>query len=79
MFSSLINLHWIHDWTQDLEEWDRIPFLKIYKIWHPGVIKYLQEKGLAPRNIYTDMVPTKGDDTPGLSTVQKWVAEFMLE
>ena len=46
------------------------------KIWHRGVIKYLQKKGLAPKDIHADMVATLGDDTPALSIVQKWTAEF---
>ncbi|XP_030588657.1 histone-lysine N-methyltransferase SETMAR-like [Archocentrus centrarchus] len=46
------------------------------KIWHRGVIKYLQKKELAPKDIHADMVATLGDDAPALSTVQKWAAEF---
>ncbi|CAI9733412.1 Hypothetical predicted protein [Octopus vulgaris] len=46
------------------------------KIWHRGVIKYLQKKGLAPKDIHADMVATLGNDAPALSTVQKWAAEF---
>ena len=46
------------------------------KIWHRGIIKYLQKKGLAPKDIHADMVATLGDDTPASSTVKKWVAEF---
>ena len=45
-------------------------------IWHRGVIKYLQKKGLIPKDIHTDMVDTLGDDAPALSTVKKWAAEF---
>ena len=33
-------------------------------IWHLGVIKYLQKKGLAPKGIHADMVATLGDDAP---------------
>ena len=46
------------------------------KIWHRGVIKYLQKKGLTPKDIHADMVATLGDDAPALSTTQKWAAEF---
>ena len=45
------------------------------KIWHRGVIRYLQKKGLTTKEIHTDMVSTLGVDTPALSTV-KWAAEF---
>ena len=46
------------------------------KIWHRGVIKYLQKKRLTTKEIHTDMVSTLGDDVPGLPTVKKWAAEF---
>ena len=46
------------------------------KIWQRGIIKYLQKKGLAPKDIHADMVATLGDDAPALSTVKKWEAEF---
>ena len=46
------------------------------KIWHRGVIRYLQKKGLTTKKIHTDMVSTLGDDVPALSTVKKWAAEF---
>ena len=46
------------------------------KIWHCGVIKYLQKKGLTLTEIHTDMVDILGYNAPGLSTVQKWAAEF---
>ena len=46
------------------------------KIWHRGVIRYLQKKGLTTKEIYADMVSTLGDDAPALSTVKKWAAEF---
>ena len=42
------------------------------KICHHGVIRYLQIKGLAPKEIYTDMVAVLRDDAPALSTVKKW-------
>ena len=51
-------------------------FLNIDKIWHRGIVKYLQKKGLTPREIHADMVNTLGDDAPGLLTMQKWAAEF---
>ena len=46
------------------------------KIWHRGIIKYLQKKGLAPNDIHADMIATLGDDAPALSTMKKWAAEF---
>ena len=46
------------------------------KIWHRGVIRYLQKNGLATKEIHTDMVSTLKDDAPALSTVKKWTAEF---
>ena len=46
------------------------------KIWHCGVIRYLQKKGLTTKEIQTDMVSTLGDDALALSTVKKWAAEF---
>ena len=46
------------------------------KIWHHGMIRYLQEKGLTTKEIHADMVSTLGDDAPALSTVKKWAAEF---
>ena len=46
------------------------------KIWHHGIIKYLQKKGLAPKDIHANMVATLGNDAPALSTVKNWAAEF---
>ena len=46
------------------------------KIWHRGVIRYLQKKGLTTKEIHSDMASTLGDDAPVLSTVKKWAAEF---
>ena len=46
------------------------------KIWHCGVIRYLQKKELMTKEINADMVSTLGDDAPALSTVKKWAAEF---
>ena len=46
------------------------------KIWHRGVIRYLQKKGLTTKEIHTDMVSTLGDDALALSTVKKWAAKF---
>ena len=50
--------------------------MKIDKIWHRGIIKYLQKKGLAPKYIYPDVVATLGNDARALLTVKKWAAEF---
>ena len=49
------------------------------KIWHHGVIRYLQKKGLPTREIHADMISTLGDDALALSTVKKWAAEFKRE
>ena len=46
------------------------------KIWHRGVIRYLQKRGLTTKEIHSKMVSTLGDDAPALSTVKKWAAEF---
>ena len=46
------------------------------KIWHRGVIRYLQKTGLTTKEIHADMVSTLGDDALALSTVKKWAAEF---
>ena len=50
--------------------------MKMDKLWHRSVIKYLQKKGLTPMDIHADMLATMGDDAPALSTVKKWAAEF---
>ena len=47
------------------------------KIWHRGVIRYLQKKGLTTKEIHANMVSTLGDYAPALSTVKKWAVEFM--
>ena len=46
------------------------------KNWHRGDIKYTPKTGLTPSEIHAYMVDTLGDDAPGLSTMQKWAAEF---
>ena len=46
------------------------------KIWHRGVIRYLQKKGLMTKKVHTDIVSTLGDDAPALSTVKKRAVEF---
>ena len=50
--------------------------MKMDKIWHCGINKYIQKKGLTPKDIHTNMVAALGDDAPALSTVKKWAAEF---
>ena len=58
------------------EKWyDRL-LVKMDKIWHCGIIKYLQKKWLALKDIHADMVATLGDNAPTLSTVKKRAAEF---
>ena len=49
------------------------------KIWHCGVIRYLQKKGLTTKEIHADMVSILRDDALALSTVKKWAAEFKRE
>ena len=46
------------------------------KIWHCDIIKYLQKKRLAPKDIYANKVAILGDDVLALLTVKKWTAEF---
>lgn len=46
------------------------------KIEHRAVIKYLNKKGLPPKDIHQDMVSTLGESAPSYSSVKKWVAEF---
>ena len=41
-----------------------------------AVIKYLQKKGMTPKEIHEDMVKTLDDDSPSYSTIKKWAAEF---
>ncbi|XP_029636823.1 uncharacterized protein LOC115212122 [Octopus sinensis] len=49
------------------------------KIWHHGIIKYLQEKGLAPKDIHADVVATLGADAPALSIVKKWAGRESIK
>ena len=44
------------------------------EIWHRGVIRYFQKKGLTTKEIHADKVSTLGHDAPALSTVKKWAA-----
>ena len=39
-------------------------------------MKYLQKRGLAPKDIYAHMVAALRGDAPALSTVQNWASEF---
>lgn len=41
-----------------------------------AVIKYLQKKGMTPKEIHEDMVQTLAEDSPSYATVKKWAAEF---
>ena len=45
-------------------------------IWLCGVMRYLQKKELAFKEIHADVVATLGDDAPALSTLKKWAAYF---
>ena len=56
--------------------WSFDDLLNMDKIWHGGVIRYLQKKGLTTKEIHADMVSTLGDDAPALSTVKKWATEL---
>ena len=56
--------------------WRFADLVNMDAIWHRGLIRYLQKKGLAPKEIHADKVATLGDDAPALSTVKKWAAEF---
>ena len=51
-------------------------FDKIDKTEARAVIKYLQKKGMTPKEIHEDMVQTLDDDSPSYSTIKKWAAEF---
>lgn len=46
------------------------------KIEHRSVIKYLQKKGLTPKEIFEDMCQTLGESAPSYATVKRWVADF---
>ena len=46
------------------------------KVESRAVIKYLQKKGLRPKDIHEDMVKTCGKTAPAYPTVKKWAAEF---
>lgn len=50
--------------------------MKMDKIRHPVVIKYLQKKRLAPIDLRADNFATLEDEAPASTTVQKGVAEF---
>jgi transposase len=41
-----------------------------------AVIKYLQKKGMTPKEIHEDMVKTLDDDSPSYSTIKRWAADF---
>lgn len=41
-----------------------------------AVIKYLVKKGMCAQDIYKDMIETLGDDSPSLSTIKRWTAQF---
>ena len=45
-------------WNSGLGKVVPVFFVKMDKIWHRGVIKYLHKKGLAPKDIHADMVAT---------------------
>lgn len=50
--------------------------MKIGDIWLCGVIKYLQNKGLAHKDVHADMVARLEAYAPALLTEQKWATEF---
>ena len=41
-----------------------------------AVIKYLQKKGMTPKEIHEDMVQILAEDSPSYETVKKWAAEL---
>ena len=41
-----------------------------------AVIKFLQKKGMTPKEIHADMVQTLAEASPSYATVKKWAAEF---
>ena len=49
-------------------------FVKMYKIWHRGVIKYLHKKELAPTTLHADMAGNLGDTAPSYEIVIRWAA-----
>ncbi|XP_029646762.1 uncharacterized protein LOC115220762 [Octopus sinensis] len=52
-------------------------FFRMDKIWHCGVMKYLQKNDLSPKDISAVMIGILEDDTPVLSSVQEWVFQFV--
>ena len=46
------------------------------KFEHRAVIKYLQKKGLTPKQIHEDMQETLGTSAASYAMIKKWVAEF---
>ena len=40
-----------------------------------AVIKYINKKGIAPREIH-DFIKPLGDESPSYSTAKKWASEF---
>ena len=59
---------------KDFEKWYPRLLVKMDKIWHRGIINYLQKR--ASKNIHANLIATLGDDAPALSTVKKWEIEF---
>ena len=41
-----------------------------------AVIQYLNQNGIAPKDIHTDMVVTLENDAPSYATVKRGVTEF---
>jgi len=46
------------------------------KIEQRAIIKYLQKKGLSPKEIHEDMVSVLGDDAPSYQIVKNWCRDF---
>ena len=62
----------------DFESNTSIYFAKTNKIWRCSVIKYLHEKGLAPKVIHADIVATLRDTAPSYATIKRWAAHFKM-
>ena len=53
--------------------------MKLDKIWHRGIIKFLNKKRLAPKDIHADMVATLGVTVPSYAIVKRWAAHFKMD
>ena len=51
-------------------------FCKMDTITERALIQYLHKKGLAPKDIHTDMIATLANDAPSYATMKNWVVDF---